>query len=177
MGTNYFTVNSYDPVSHVTSAAMGGSVATLSAQYNSRQALNSLSYTAGGSTVWSKQYGWQANGNLDHTADLMTGLTRQYGYDGLNRVTGAMDMVTGTQTPASGGLSESISYDAFGNLWEAGNFTFWPDGYTASNRPYNGWNFDAAGNLLSDGLGARWPRSDQAEMSGCPRSGFSDMGR
>jgi RHS repeat-associated protein len=60
--------------------------------------------------------------------------------------------VTGTsQALAANGLNETYNYDSFGNLQEAGTWSFL-QGYTKANQ-LTGWNYDAAGNLLTDGLG------------------------
>ncbi len=52
---------------------------------------------------------------------------------------------------ASNGLNESYAYDAFGNMVSAGNFNF-QQAYTTANQ-LSGWVYDAAGNLLNNGLG------------------------
>jgi RHS repeat-associated protein len=63
--------------------------------------------------------------------------------------------VTGSaQTLAANGLNQLYSYDSFGNLQSSGNYSF-IQGYTAANQ-ISGWNYDAAGNLLTDGLGSNY---------------------
>jgi RHS repeat-associated protein len=60
--------------------------------------------------------------------------------------------VTGSsQTLAANGLNEVYSYDAFGNIQEAGNYSF-IQAYTSSNQ-LSGWSYDAAGNVLADAMG------------------------
>jgi hypothetical protein len=60
--------------------------------------------------------------------------------------------VTGSpQTLAANGLNEVYSYDSFGNLQSTGNYNF-IQAYTSANQ-ISGWTYDAAGNLLYDGLG------------------------
>jgi RHS repeat-associated protein len=60
--------------------------------------------------------------------------------------------VTGTsQTLAANGLNEVYSYDAFGNIQEAGNYSF-IQAYTSSNQ-LSGWRYDQAGNVLADAMG------------------------
>jgi len=60
-------------------------------------------------------------------------------------------VITGTQNQPTDGLNESYSYDPFGNLQQSGNFNFIHE-YTTANR-LSGYSYDAAGNLLADGLG------------------------
>jgi len=153
-GTNYVTVNAFDPVSHVTSLTMGNEY-TMAAGYNSRMEIGSLSYASPSSTVWARQYTWTPNGNLQQAVNSVNGTTRQYTNDALSRITAAQDVTTGTQNAAPGGLGESFSYDSFGNMYESGNFSFQPTSYSVQNQPLptTDWHFDAAGNLLSDWLG------------------------
>jgi len=107
---------------------------------------------------------WTPNGNLQQATDPITSTTRKYGYDALNRITSALDVIMGTQNPAPNGLSENFTYDAFGNLWESGNFTFWPTQYTNGNEPY-GATFDAAGNLVNDGIGNTFTWDEEGRVS------------
>jgi RHS repeat-associated protein len=54
-----------------------------------------------------------------------------------------------------GGLYENYIYDDFGNLKQSGNFSFLPAAFNTANQPLpnTDWPYDAAGNLLADGLG------------------------
>jgi len=134
---------SHNPTGHLTSATMGSGTA-IAAGYNNRLEVASLAYGSS-PALWSRQFTWQANGNLQQTTDPMYG-TRQYGYDGLNRLTSAQ----------GGGLTETYSYDAFGNLEKTGPpFSFQPPGgYNTANQPLPtaDWSFDAAGNLTHDAV-------------------------
>jgi RHS repeat-associated protein len=172
VGANYLTVNSYDPPGHVTRSSIGSGMVATSASYNSRLEISSLAYNTTPATVWSKLFTWTPNGNLQQAADTIAGTTREYGYDPLNRITSALDVNTGTQTPASNGLTENFTYDAFGNLWESGNFTFWPVQYTAGNEPY-GATYDAAGNLMNDGLGNSFTWDEEGRVSTANGVGYS----
>jgi len=164
VGANYLTVNNYDPSGHVTSSRIGNGMVTTSASYNSRLEVSSLAYNTTPATVWSRLYTWTPNGNLQQATDPITSTTRKYGYDALNRITSALDVIMGTQNPAPNGLSENFTYDAFGNLWESGNFTFWPTQYTNGNEPY-GATFDAAGNLVNDGIGNTFTWDEEGRVS------------
>ncbi|WP_263377690.1 RHS repeat domain-containing protein [Granulicella paludicola] len=141
----YLTVSSYDAANHVTGASFGNGV-QFNASYNNRLQPSGLSYVnpLSGGVYWGRGYTWTPNGNLSQTTDQVLGTNRQFGYDSLNRLTSAQDV------GVSGGLNEIYSYDSFGNIEQSGNFGFTTT-YTASNQLY-GYSYDAAGNLLSDGL-------------------------
>jgi RHS repeat-associated protein len=142
--TNYLTAISYDPAGHLTSATMGNG-AGISAGYNSRLEIGSLAYTSNSATVWSKQFTWLPTGNLYQEADMVSATTRQFSYDTLNRL----------KLAQGGGLYENYIYDDFGNLKQSGNFSFLPAAFNTANQPLpnTDWPYDAAGNLLADGLG------------------------
>lgn len=59
----------------------------------------------------------------------------------------------GSGTPVPGGLNETYSVDPWGNMDQSGNFTF-GSGFTANNQivATNGFSYDGAGDLLSDGV-------------------------
>ena len=62
-------------------------------------------------------------------------------------------------------MNEAYSYDAFGNIQETGAYSFM-QAYTSSNQ-ISGWNYDQAGNLLTDGLS----NSYQYDAEGKTKSG------
>jgi len=62
---------------------------------------------------------------------------------------GTINVVTGQPaTLVTTGLNQSYQYDSFGNILQNGSFN---STYTANNQMF-GYAYDAAGNLLSDGL-------------------------
>jgi RHS repeat-associated protein len=157
----------------------GGNLGTglqVSAMYDSRLAMTDLHY--GTTYAWARNYTWNPNLTLQQEQNLLSGNTRKYGYDTLNRLTSALDVVTGTNNPASGGLSESYSYDQFGNLTQSGNFSFDADGYSPNNQPLPSeqlsghqscpsadWCFDIAGDLLADPLGNSYTWDGESKAS------------
>jgi RHS repeat-associated protein len=152
---SYLNVNSYDAAGHVTSYT-DGSGTTMTEAFNNRQQPISLSYTSAITPtppLWSKSLQWTPNGNLSTAVDNVLGMTRQFTYDNLNRLMSAQDY-TGTGAsllPNPNGLSQSFSYDSFGNIQQTGNsFQFSPT-YLANNRMF-GYAYDASGNLLGDNL-------------------------
>ncbi len=146
---DYASSLAYDAASQMTSGNLGTGL-TVSASYNPRLVITELYY--GTTYAWAKNYTWNLNLTLQQEQNLLNDTTRKYGYDTLNRLTSALDVVTGTNNPASGGLSESYSYDQFGDLTQTGNFSFEPEQWYTSNQPYPSttWKFDAAGDLTND---------------------------
>jgi len=70
-----------------------------------------------------------------------------------------------------GSLSESFTYDPFGNLQQSGNFNFLPpSSYSAPFSTSNainvtGYTYDSAGNALKDGLGNTYTYEASGHMS------------
>ena len=83
------------------------------------------------------------NGNILTISDnLNANRTQQYGYDYLNRIT------MGLQN--DGAFNQTFSVDPWGNLKQFGTSAFSPN-FDANNRiSQTGYNYDLAGNLLSD---------------------------
>lgn len=83
------------------------------------------------------------NGNVLSVSYNGGGLsyTQTFGYDALNRL-------TTSQENGGASWSQTNSYDRYGNrLIVGGGLSF-----TASDNRITGWSYDAAGNLLNDGL-------------------------
>jgi hypothetical protein len=97
------------------------------------------------------------NGNLQslsYSLDVggysQTLYTQAFSYDSLNR------LATATETSSGGSTSwsQTNGYDRYGNRWVdlgGGNQSLY---FTASTNQITGWSYDAAGNLLNDGLHA-----------------------
>src|SRR5262249_44817971 len=85
------------------------------------------------------------NGNILSVTDgLSSSQNQTYTYDPLNRI------ATGIQTDNT--FNISYSYDPWGNMTESGTSLF-NQTFDTSNRML-GWSYDAAGNLLNDGVHA-----------------------
>jgi len=85
--------------------------------------------------------------------------------DGYVETQNATTVTGASQTLAANGLNETYGYDSFGNMQQSGNYNFM-QGYTAANQ-ISGWSYDAAGDLLTDGLG----NSYQYDAEGKTKSG------
>jgi RHS repeat-associated protein len=117
---------------------------------NARAQVNAITQATAAQTLLSKSYGLydgssHNNGNILSIADVLSATRNQtYSYDSLNRIS------TGSQ--ADGAFNITFSYDPWGNMRESGTSNFQPI-FDVRNRiatsPY-----DAAGNLLNDGLHA-----------------------
>ena len=110
--------------------------------------------------------GYAANGNLVASSDSVMG-DWVYGYDTLNRLTGAVNALSTTAAAQYANATGCWSYDGFGNRGQEAFSTVSSTpcasgandnlgtpvsrAYTALNRD-TGFSYDAAGNVLNDGL-------------------------
>jgi hypothetical protein len=88
---------------------------------------------------------WNANGTLQKlvisdTYNSSNGQTCTYGYDDLARVTKAY---------CDPRWHQDFAYDAWGNIWKAGNVNF-QNGYDGANHVL-GYSYDGMGNMTGDG--------------------------
>ncbi|HEY1578784.1 MAG TPA: RHS repeat-associated core domain-containing protein [Terracidiphilus sp.] len=90
--------------------------------------------------------GMAPNGNILNVTDTVNG-TWTYTYDDFNRLSTAV---------STGGLGCSWDYDRFGNRWHQktynGSCTTPTFSFTGNNNRIDGYSYDAAGNLLNDGV-------------------------
>jgi hypothetical protein len=176
--TNYVTIpappTGYDSSNNVLTYDYGNGVAATATYSQSRGQLSTLSYTNGGTTLFGLNY-YQYDGTncksgtttddglIQCIADsVQPGRSVSYAYDQLNRLTQATS--TGSTTYPQWGLS--WAYDRYGNRLSqsisagctlitcpTNSLTFSSSGGALTNRP-DGYSFDAAGNLLNDGMNA-----------------------
>ncbi|MGH9595849.1 MAG: RHS repeat-associated core domain-containing protein, partial [Edaphobacter sp.] len=104
---------------------------------------------AGGTQLYGYAVAWQGS-RLASSADSVQGYQATYGYDGFNRLTN----VNVTSGSAS---SYSYVYDRYGNRWGQNPAQSGPAPQLTFNSSTNqittgGFSYDAAGNMLSDGL-------------------------
>ena len=109
------------------------------------------------------------NGNVASiTNNLVSGRSQNFTYDSLNRLATAQTTATHT-SGAANCWAETYSYDPWGNLYQFGANTTTQSAYigcsqesglsTSSSAPsllknqLAGYTYDAAGNLINDGLG------------------------
>jgi RHS repeat-associated protein len=174
--TTYMSIpgsGGYDASDHVLNRSYGNGVAASYSYSSDRSQLMSLSYRSGAQTLFALNYGYkngQANcgsgtssGNdgliqciQDVTGPEEAGRSGTFSYDQLNRLTAAT--TSGSTTFPKWGLA--WSYDRYGNRLTqdivAGSaysnlLTFSASSGALTNRP-DGYSFDAAGNMLVDGV-------------------------
>jgi RHS repeat-associated protein len=150
----------YGPVG-LLNATLGTSPGALAEArtYNNRTWLNCLQVGTPGLNCTASVYslylgttgvGYAGNGNIISVNDSVNG-NWSYSYDGFNRLASA-------QTPPSNPtLGYSYSYDRFGNRWSqavtAGTGLQMQLSFNANNQiSTTGYRYDAAGNLMMDGV-------------------------
>jgi RHS repeat-associated protein len=115
--------------------------------YDKRGRYTGLTVTSGSSQVWNTTTGYFANGAVMSSTDNSNG-SWSYLYGNTNRLA----QVVGTP------FTLAYTYDHWGNrnsqLITAGSGTApqWSHGYDINNRVAAGVSYDAAGNVLSDGV-------------------------
>ncbi len=150
-GQNPVTGTSYNSFSEPTGVTFG-SADSHSFGYNPNTGrMTSYSSSVNGSAVQSGTLNWNPNGSLRSLAitDTFSSSDNQncsYGYDDLARLASAN---------CGSPLSQTFSFDAFGNLKKAGTLSFQPTYNLSTNRVSQLGSvtptYDANGNLTGDG--------------------------
>ncbi|MFI5059045.1 MAG: RHS repeat-associated core domain-containing protein [Candidatus Acidiferrales bacterium] len=120
--------------------------------------LQSSSATVLSTNIYSLSLSHAPNGNVTAANDSVNG-NWTYGYDPFNRLTCA-NLSNGTcAAPTNGHSTYNYLYDRFGNRWQQNGpqsfiATFTGNNPTnpANNNRMDGFSYDAAGNLLNDGV-------------------------
>ena len=124
----------------IKSATFGNGLAE-TANYDKRVRLTS--YAVG--SVYSLTLTYEPDGDIGAANDSVNG-NWTYTYDSLNRLA----------TSASTAQSYAYSYDRFGNRWQqtvtAGTGFMSSLSFVGGNNRIDGYSYDAAGNLLNDGV-------------------------
>ena len=144
--SGYVTNIAYDSSGSITSLVYPNGTTTSYAYDPNRRWLSSAQVVGGGgTTLYQASYGYDAAARVTSSASSTNPLMNlSYGYDGLSRLTGV-----------SGSQSESIAYDATGNIVSAGGGAYaYADPkhvHAATSMGANAYSYDANGNLLSGG--------------------------
>jgi RHS repeat-associated protein len=109
-------------------------------------------------TLYSLSLGYAPDSNVTLANDSVNG-NWTYGYDAFNRLT-CSNLNNGTcASPTSGQVTYTYNYDRFGNRWQQNGpnsmmltFTGNNPSNPANNNRMDGYSYDAAGNLLNDGV-------------------------
>lgn len=129
LATALVSAISADPSALVTASASGATV------YLTSKATGTISnypLTTGAGSYWSKYFTGPSFSASASGADMTGGVNAVY---------------SGTDV-----LNETYTVDPWGNQQESGNFNF-QQSYNPANNHINGYGYDAAGDLTSDGLG------------------------
>jgi len=130
----------------LTSASIGPSV-NLSITQQNRGWTQSIvdKLASNGTTIYSVTVGHASNGDVNSANDSVNG-NWTYTYDEFNRLTAASNSTT----------SLTWNYDRFGNRWKqnvlAGSAVATSNTFGGQNNRADGYSYDAAGNLLNDGI-------------------------
>ena len=159
---------SYSPFGGLASANLGnGASETLN--YDKRGRLACYSVVDGSTTLYyvglsnatgacsqsgftSGASGYGGNGNVLQYLDLVNGSWTNT-YDDMNRLHSATQAAGAGPLGASGGTMSWL-YDRFGNRWNQSETGYSPQqlSFTGGNNRMDGYAYDAAGNLLNDGI-------------------------
>ncbi len=136
----------YAPPGLLTSAQLGNAV-TETAAYNSRFWPTSLT---AGSLYTATLTSYAPNGDILASNDSVNG-NWTYAYDAFNRLTCA-NLTNGSCTaPTNGTPTYTYDYDRFGNRWHQNGPHSMQLSFSGNNNRMDGYSYDAAGNLLTDG--------------------------
>jgi len=127
--------NAYNAIGTLTAASLGNGIG-LTRSYNPRTRLTSLS----DGTVYTLGLTYAPNGDVLTGNDSVNG-NWTYGYDDFNRLKSA----------SATGQSYTYDYDRFGNRWHQNGPYTMMETFSGNNNRMDGYSYDAAGNLLSDG--------------------------
>lgn len=149
-----FSSAAYNAPGQLTSAHLGNGI-TETRVYNPRLEMTSL---AAGSVYNLSMSSYAPNGDILAVIDSANG-TWNYAYDDFNRLCasneGGQTSLTCSSTNSTGQQAYTYAYDRFGNRWNqtltAGTGGTLDLTFTGSNNQIDGYTYDAAGNLLSDG--------------------------
>jgi RHS repeat-associated protein len=152
------TASHYNAAGQVTSDTLGTNEIE-SYSYSHRNQLQSVTTKLNATTIYSYSLTFAPNGDVAAANDSVNG-NWNYGYDAFNRLTCSNLVSNGTcASPTSGIPTYSYVYDRFGNRWQQNGphsmqatFTGNNPGAPANNNRLDGFSYDAAGNLLNDGV-------------------------
>ena len=109
--------------------------------YDKRFRLLTEAATKTPTTIYSLGLSYTPNGNVLAGNDSVNG-NWTYGYDAFNRLTSA----------AATGQAYTYDYDRFGNRWHQNGPHALSVSFSGNNNRMDGFSYDAAGNLLYDGV-------------------------
>jgi RHS repeat-associated protein len=135
-----FSAAHYSAAGSLTSASLDNAVIGETRSYDGRMRLSSISDTVSGNTLYSLTAGYALDGDVWEVNDSVIG-NWTYGFDAFNRLSAA-------NGPNQG---YTYAYDRFGNRWQQNGTHQMIESFSGNNNRMDGYSYDAAGNLLSDG--------------------------
>ena len=142
--SGYVNSIQYNARGQITSIAFANGTTSNYAYDNKREWLTSANVTGPAGTLFQMGYSYDAAARVTATTSSTNPLSAlSFGYDDLNRV-----------TTVSGGQSQSLSYDALGNITQnsaVGSYGY-GDGshrHAVTTAGANGFSYDANGNMLA----------------------------
>jgi RHS repeat-associated protein len=119
--------------------------------YTNRNQLQSKTATLNSSTIYSFNLTFAPDGNILTSNDSVNG-NWTYTYDPFNRLACSNLASNGTcSSPTNGTPSYTYDYDRYGNRWHQNGQNTMMLSFSGNNNRMDGYSYDAAGNLLSDG--------------------------
>jgi RHS repeat-associated protein len=136
-----FSAAHFNAAGSILSATLGGSVSE-TRTYDTRLRLATIADGSNYSLTIPSSGGYAPNGSILAANDSVNG-NWTYTYDDFNRLMGS--------NKNSGAEVYSYDYDSLGNRWHQNGTHTMMLSFSGSNNRMDGYSYDAAGNLLSDG--------------------------
>jgi RHS repeat-associated protein len=147
---NLLSAVHYNAAGQITSDTLGTGE-TESYTYTNRNQLQSKTATLNSSTIYSFNLTFAPDGNILTSNDSANG-NWTYIYDPFNRLACSNLAANGTcASPTNGTPSYTYDYDRYGNRWHQNGQNTMMLSFSGNNNRMDGYSYDAAGNLLSDG--------------------------
>jgi RHS repeat-associated protein len=123
---------------------------------------SSVTASASGATISmvSNTAGAATNYSLLASSSSSAGSTADF------QITASAPTLTGGSNPTVGGMSDTYTLDAWGNLQEQGTFNFLQPANGANQISATGYGYDLAGNQTSDGAGNTYTYDADGKTSG-----------
>ena len=166
-----FSDATYDAFGNLLTAQLGANeTETNTYDVRSRPLSSSVSATGSSTPIYSFGVGYAPNGQIVNMQDSVNGAWT-YSYDGMNRLMGG----NASSGPWSG-YTFAWFYDRFGNMVQRSAAPLLVIPATVVNAPNNqlaGMQYDAAGNLLNDGVNTYKYDGENRLITVVPQSGGS----
>ena len=130
----------YNATGALTSATLDNTAVSETRVYDGRMRLSSITDSTGSTSLYAFSAAYNSNSTIYSANDSING-NWIYSYDPFNRLGSA----------SATGQSYTYAYDRFGNRWQQSGTHPMNESFSGNNNRMDGYSYDAAGNLLSDG--------------------------